>query len=274
MNIGFQKTMAVGPRGADGKQGEPGKDGTGTGTVTMVNGIEPDDTGDVILPIPPEPDLSGLATKVVLKAHEDRTDNSHKVTTQQVNHVNLISKKMSDPISSYPIGVSTGEVSPSEGWPNYGNAVTVRGNAVVGGTFQIYTPWSKTYGDKAKIRLGYQNGNTWDEFADIVTSKLPERINAVLAAGWTNLGGEYQPLTYYKDQFGVVHVNGAMNKGATAGHLATTLPVGIRPLKTNIFYSNFKDGFLSEIILKADGTLSIAGPLNVTHSVNISFRTD
>lgn len=39
----------IGPEGPQGPQGEPGKDGTGAGTVTAVNGVEPDGTGDVTL---------------------------------------------------------------------------------------------------------------------------------------------------------------------------------------------------------------------------------
>jgi hypothetical protein len=46
-------TGATGPQGpkgdtgSQGPQGEPGKDGTGAGTVTAVNGVEPDGTGNV-----------------------------------------------------------------------------------------------------------------------------------------------------------------------------------------------------------------------------------
>lgn len=47
-----------------------GEDGTGNGTVTSVNGVDPDETGNVLITIP-DPDLSGLATKQNLKAVND-----------------------------------------------------------------------------------------------------------------------------------------------------------------------------------------------------------
>ncbi|MFF4531449.1 hypothetical protein ACFY1P_19535 [Streptomyces sp. NPDC001407] len=42
-------TGPQGPKGDKGDKGEPGKDGTGAGTVTAVNGVQPDDTGAVSL---------------------------------------------------------------------------------------------------------------------------------------------------------------------------------------------------------------------------------
>lgn len=275
---GYQKTMAVGPRGEKGDPGEPGKDGTGTGTVTKVNDIEPDEDGNVTLPLPPEQDISGLATKIALKAHEDKTDNPHKVTTRHINYLENYTFKMSDSSKMYPTGISTFFVGKEEvegGWPGYGSVTTTRVYSNGGATLQIYTPYGIGFGgSKVLTRFGTYPDGVWTDWEDSVSSKLPDRINAVLAAGWTNLGGEYQSLTYYKDQFGVVHVNGAINKGAGAGHLATTLPVGIRPLKINLFYGNLKDGLLTEIVVNPNGTLSISGPTNTIHSVNISFRTD
>lgn len=66
-----------GPQGEKGEKGEPGRDGDGAGTVTAVNGVEPDESGNVELP---EIDLTSYATKKELKSestaresHEERT---------------------------------------------------------------------------------------------------------------------------------------------------------------------------------------------------------
>lgn len=274
MNIGFHKTMAVGPKGKDGEQGVPGKDGTGTGTVTKVNGIEPDASGDVQLPIPPAPDLSGLALEKDLKAHEVFKNNPHKVTTKQVNIDDSLILATSPP-TDMPFGVVVYQGAPEGGYPDWGTILSIKASYTSSGSLQIFNHYAS---DNGPLRLRRSTGNdgVWTEWVDIVTSKLPPLIDAVLAAGWTNLGNDidYPPLTYYKDQFGVVHVNGTVTKGEGATHLATTLPVGYRPLKTLFFYSNLKDGFLSEITVKPSGELSITGSTANTLSVNISFRTD
>lgn len=46
---GVKHIAFVLPQGPVGPQGVPGKDGTGSGTVTSVNGVEPDDWGNVYL---------------------------------------------------------------------------------------------------------------------------------------------------------------------------------------------------------------------------------
>lgn len=273
MNIGFQKTMAVGPRGKDGKQGEPGKDGTGTGTVNSVNDIEPDATGNVVLPVPSEPDLSGLATKVALKAYEDRRDNPNKVTTEQVNMIPQQLMGSTLPIN-FPYGVTVWNVAPENGFPDWGSITNIKASSTGAGSIQLFSHYTAVNGFM-KIRTSLGNYAEWSPFVDIVTSKLPPRINAVLAAGWTSFApGEYQQLAYYKDAFGIVHVSGMVSKGTTAGHLVTTLPVGYRPLRTNNFYVNLVEGFIREAIMKPDGTLMISGPTNAVHAVNFSFRTD
>jgi hypothetical protein len=60
-----------------------------------------------------------------------------------------------------------------------------------------------------------------------------------LQNGWTNYStgaGAYALASYYKDPFGIVHLDGLIKNGtATAGTLLFTLPVGYRPIGTGIY---------------------------------------
>lgn len=58
-----------GPKGDKGEQGVPGQNGTGSGTVTSVNGSQPDVAGNVELIIP-NPDLTSLTTKTEFVEHK------------------------------------------------------------------------------------------------------------------------------------------------------------------------------------------------------------
>lgn len=47
--------------------------------------------------------------------------------------------------------------------------------------------------------------------------------------GWINIGGGRLPAGFYKDPFGIVHVQGTLNGLSATNHTAFTLPVGYRP---------------------------------------------
>ncbi|MFJ7646939.1 hypothetical protein ACIQ1H_05295 [Lysinibacillus sp. NPDC097279] len=58
--------------------------------------------------------------------------------------------------------------------------------------------------------------------------KLPNSIQCTLEAGWSHQGNA--PLTYFKDDFGIVHVQGQILKtGSPTHNVCTVLPVGFRP---------------------------------------------
>lgn len=64
---------------------------------------------------------------------------------------------------------------------------------------------------------------------------IVRRTNAVLESGWINFENpDAQPLTYYKDAFGVVHLYGNVRKMETLS-LVTIMPVGYRPVGTREF---------------------------------------
>lgn len=58
--------------------------------------------------------------------------------------------------------------------------------------------------------------------------KLPDSIQCTLQAGWSHQ--RTAPLIYYKDDFGIVHVQGQIIQSGTPSHnVCTVLPVGFRP---------------------------------------------
>lgn len=81
------------------------------------------------------------------------------------------------------------------------------------------------------MRTRYRFGGEWSAWSPSL--HLPTPTNAVLATGWyintANLG---EGLTYYKDAFEIVHVNGRVRRmdGNTSRRI-TTLPVGYRPIR-------------------------------------------
>ncbi|MEJ7745355.1 MAG: pyocin knob domain-containing S74 family peptidase [Luteimonas sp.] len=75
---------------------------------------------------------------------------------------------------SYPMGESANFVQAIDGWFSYGTVVTTRTYADGGGTMQMYTPYSPTYGGSAlKYRMGnydVASGNAWTAWRTIVDS--------------------------------------------------------------------------------------------------------
>lgn len=77
-----------GPRGLQGPQGVPGMNGTGSGTVTAINNVLPDGTGNVTITIPNSADF---ATKTELNNVVDRVEDhisSVKVDAHEISNIN------------------------------------------------------------------------------------------------------------------------------------------------------------------------------------------
>jgi hypothetical protein len=53
---------------------------------------------------------------------------------------------------------------------------------------------------------------------------------------WENLGGSWQPAAYYKDAFGIVHLEGVVHEtGCCSGNRIFILPASYRPAAAHIF---------------------------------------
>lgn len=72
-------------------------------------------------------------------------------------------------------------------------------------------------------------GKTVDQLK--ANKQLESRIQATLGSGWTHGSGSYSPVTYYKDSFGIVHLEGVALGTTTSANIITTLPVGYRPIR-------------------------------------------
>ncbi|BCS54789.1 hypothetical protein [Geobacter sp. SVR] len=79
-------------------------------------------------------------------------------------------------------------------------------------------------------------------FAAKAATALEAITAPALLNSWTNVGGGEQPAQYYKDNFGIVHVEGLLStSGTSSATVAFNLPVGYRPA-SNRYFSGFVDG--------------------------------
>ncbi len=91
---------------------------------------------------------------------------------------------------------------------------------------------------------------------------------------WINFGSSYEPVTFYKDKEGFVHIQGLMKSGSTTAYSSIfVLPAGYRPSATLIFNVNATHA-LGEIEILANGTVQVGNA--ITNSLvsfsGISFK--
>lgn len=96
---------------------------------------------------------------------------------------------------------------------------------------------------------------------------------------WVNYdAANYAPGGYWKDPFGIVHLQGLIKSGSS-GTACFTLPVGYRPLKSHIFPSVCQSGGAyvpTELDVASSGVVNpyFTGALDWFSLNGISFRTD
>lgn len=109
--------------------------------------------------------------------------------------------------------------------------------------------------------------------------ELPNSIQCTLNTGWSHANDSASsPLTYYKDGFGIVHLQGTIEKsGRTLNSLLTTLPVGFRPTtRVNVGCVGYKVSNLSHvlILIGIDTTGRVIGGFQMDSiTIACSFRT-
>jgi hypothetical protein len=88
---------------------------------------------------------------------------------------------------------------------------------------------------------------------------------------WADFGGVYQTARYWKDDYGVVHLEGLIANG-TVNATMFTLPTGYRPSSEVIVLSSI-NGTAGRLFIKADGSVDHAdGASNASVSLSgISF---
>lgn len=101
---------------------------------------------------------------------------------------------------------------------------------------------------------------------------------ASLLNGWvpqTSPSIQPQAPSYYKDHFGVVHLNGIADGTSKTGDVIFTLPVGYRPLEDHMFLSIGGSDSLGRVDVQADG--DVVRLLGTTGSLTLngaSFRAE
>lgn len=92
--------------------------------------------------------------------------------------------------------------------------------------------------------------------------------------GWSDtLAGVDEPLSYYKDPWGIVHLQGNTSHSGATSATVFTLPAGDRPAKDLYFAVYGAGGTAAFMVVTSDGAVSPFGPsqsfLGLT---NITFR--
>ena len=75
-------------------------------------------------------------------------------------------------------------------------------------------------------------------------------------SAWTDYGGEYAVVGYYKDRAGIVHLQGSARKpNSSTGSIVFVLPEGYRPAATQVFTVNlgFAPGTLGDVRVQSTG---------------------
>jgi hypothetical protein len=73
---------------------------------------------------------------------------------------------------------------------------------------------------------------------------------------WTNKGGGAAPVSYRKDAYGQVHLQGAATGGATPTSPIFTLPAGYRPANNRIFMTGAQGGGTTMIQVSSNGVVT------------------
>lgn len=116
-----------------------------------------------------------------------------------------------------------------------------------------------------------------------VTSSLGSIAHSAVSAptftnGWVNFGSGFRAAGFWKDQFGIVHLEGLIHSGTvstTSTGIAFTLPLGYRP-SADVFCVTLSNDALGQVRVGADGTVGILPPSNNTWVSldGITFRTN
>lgn len=97
--------------------------------------------------------------------------------------------------------------------------------------------------------------------ASIATAIMPSYIAPTLQNGWTNMGGSFATVGYFKGPDSVVHLKGMIKAGTvTNGTVLFNLPAGYRPLNEHRFAvpsGNGTSDVFGEISVQAIGNVAI-----------------
>jgi hypothetical protein len=110
---------------------------------------------------------------------------------------------------------------------------------------------------------------------DLKANKEQEAwIAPTLLNGWVNFGGNTQNISYFKDEFGFVHIRGSIKSGTTTNFTKIfDLPVGYRPLKEVAIPIALDGPAYGSVVIDTNGGVLLYGSNAVfTSLTGISFK--
>jgi hypothetical protein len=107
----------------------------------------------------------------------------------------------------------------------------------------------------------------------LVPIAIPSVTALTLANSWANFGSGYDTGGYWKDAFGIVHLQGVIYGGTVNTTICTALPSGYRPT-AHLYVAAICNGAMSDLIIGTDGNITIqAAGTGILSLVGITFRT-
>jgi len=97
------------------------------------------------------------------------------------------------------------------------------------------------------------------------------KTNLTLQNSWTNVGTPYEDLSWTRDDYDLVHIQGVVKDGA-AGTVIATLPSSARPSGVRLFPITTATNTFGTIEINTDGEIIFRGGDNTKVSVEITFR--
>lgn len=168
----------------------------------------------------------------------------------------------------YEISLAQVKIVGGQTYINTTNVTDERGNKDV-------CPWAGS-----KILPNFDN-ETLEQLVQEVEnlSVLEKPILATLNTGWGHrLTTSFaQPLSYYKDPFGIVHVEGILQNNSATSTLITTLPLAYRPKNkvTSSFIAESESGNKNVDLIEVETNGNIKIPTTTKYAyIDISFRID
>lgn len=146
-------------------------------------------------------------------------------------------------------------------------------------TYMAVTPQAKTASDIKVLarRLAVLERKSLNvpgaaALAELEANRAAEWQTPTLLNGFTNHGGGYTPVAYYKDTFGRVYLRGTVSYSGVAPVVIFSLDEGYRPLYTH----SFATPRAADVEVRADGDVVLMTlPSGATEVFldQISFRT-
>lgn len=209
---------------------------------------------DALVDLIHDTEVMGLSRidRIVVRM-DSRTEARHVKTfiLKGVPSTNPVAPTLTQTLNVYEISLAQVKVVGGQTFVS-SNAITdERGKDVI-------CPWAGS-----KILPNFNNDAVLEEMERKANKEQETPVPVVYEAGWGNASA-WESLTYYKDDFGVVHLMGTAYR-SNGGSTVTILPVGYRPAKSVAGFCGNGTVVVSEL-----GRVTVNGTDLAT--ISVSFR--